>query len=288
MTDLWEGQYKFGDMVFGAGTQCIVSSLEKTGYQVSPGDYSIPMTDEIRFRKDYLQPGTILMTVSAMDNYMLDSVYEGGPILEFPSGAKLMEQFMKEWRADEVRNIWGYVKPLTYRRLGQTRRIYGRPRDIAAPPRRNAMGWYDMVCSYQCVDTVSYSEEVFGKAGILPTAAGVNPTIISRGDGGAPTWFDIFIVGPIFNPVVDIGPLKLQINYGLPAGEIIQVSSYPWERRAMTSNGTNIVPRLIGTSPYLSEMRFPEGANWNVGIHGTGTTTDTNLILTWREAYHSM
>lgn len=284
MTELWEGQYKFGDFVFGAGTQCVVSSFEQTGYSVSAGDYAAPMTDEVRFRKDYFQPATILMTVSAMENFMIDALYEGGEYLTFPSSSELMEDFMREWRADEVRNIWGYVKPLTYRRLGQVRRIYGRPRDIAAPARRKGTGWYDMVCSYQRADTFSYSESMDGFGVLAPNVW----KSISRPAKQAPTWFEIYLVGPIVLPVIEIGPYRIQLQIVVAAGETVQISSYPWARRAVSSNGQNIASKMIGTSPYLSDFKFPSGASWNVKYSGTATDSQTNLAVAWRDAYHSM
>lgn len=281
---LQEGQYKFGEFIFGRGTQCVVSSLEQTGYSVSAGDSSVPMTDEIRFGKDYFAPATILITVSAMENHMIDAVYDGGDYLEFPSASDLMESFMREWRADEVRSIWGYTKPLTYRRLGQTRMMYGRPRDIAAPARRKGTGWYDIVCSYQRADTFSYSEQQYGALDLAPSVT--SPII--RQDGSAPTWFEIYLVGPISNPIINIGPHRIEIQHVLPAGQIIQISSVPWERRAVSSSGFNLAPKLIGTSPYLSDLRFPAGTNWNVSFTGSGTNASTKLSVLWREAYHSM
>lgn len=283
-----EGQYKIGDMVFGAGTQCRVTAFEPVGYGIMPGDYAIPQSDEIRFRKDHLQPGIINMTVSVLDNYVLENMYDGGPTPDFASGASLVEQFMTEWRADEMRKIWGYTKPLTYTKLGRTRRVYGRPRDIAAPPRRLNPGWYDMVCAYQRADTLSYSEEIYGVVDIPPTTLGVAGASLAREDGPAPTWFDMFITGPINNPKVKVGPHTIDIAYNLPSGQIIQISSYPWDRRAVSSSGFNVAPKMIGDSPYLDELKFPGGATYSASLHGTGSSSATSLAVTWREAYHSL
>lgn len=283
-----EGQYKIGETIFGNGTSYIVSSFEAVGYGVMPGDYAIPQSDELRFRKDYLQPGVINMTVSVLDNYILDNMYDGSDVPEFQSGSELMENFMKEWRADEIREIWGYTKPLSYSRQGRTRRVYGRPRDIAAPPRRLRPGWYDLVCAYQRADTFSYSEEVYGELDIDPTPVGVTNRTVSRLDGTAPTWFDMFITGPIVNPKVRVGNFLIDILHSLPAGGVIQISSYPWDRRAVSSSGANLAPKMIGNSPFLDQLRFPGGSTLPVALHGTGSSGDTSLAVTWREAYHSL
>lgn len=291
MTHLNEGQWKIGSMIIGKGTQCEITAVEPVSYGIVPGDYSIPMSDEIRFRKDFLQPGVINITVSIMDNYMLDNMYDGGPIPEFVGADGLMEQLLKEWRADEVRNIWGYTKPLTYKKIGQVRRVYGRPRDIAAPPRRMRPGWYDVTLAYQRADTLSYSEAVYGLAGIPKTAYGTPGGTVTRADGEAPTWFDMFITGPIANPAITLGPYVIDLNYTLAAGEIAQISSYPWDRRAVSSAGYNLTSKLINQSPYLSDLRFPAGASYSVGLHENGTpvaTSATELAVTWREAYHSL
>lgn len=287
---LKEGQYQIGDFVFGVGTQAVISSFEQTGYTITPGDYALPQSDEVRFRKDFLQPATILMTVSAMDNYILDNFWEESSAPpEFPKGSEIMEQFMKEWRADEIRKIWGYTKPLRYKRLGQLRRVYGRPRDIATPPRRMGPGWYDMVCAYQRADTFSYSDVEYGALNLLPTTLGTPGGTVVRQDGEAPTWVNIFITGPIANPKVTLGSFTIDMTgYTLAAGELVQITSYPWERRAVSSNGNNISPKLVGASPYLDKLVLPAGVSWNTGLHGTGTNGNTRLNVIWREAYHSL
>lgn len=287
MTDLKEGQYRIGDFVFGNGTQCQLSSFEAVGYSVVPGDYSIPQSDELRFRKDYLQPGVINMTVSIMDNYLIDDIILDGPIEDpvlFSSADELLEKFMKEWRSDDIRELWGYVKPLTYCRGGQVRRVYGRPRDIAAPPRRLRSGWYDVTCAFQRADTLSYKEGATGLRDI-PVATTVS---ISREDGAAPTWFEIYLTGPITNPKITLGSQTIELDHSLPAGGVIHISSYPWDRRVVSSAGHNLAAKMVGDSPYLSDLRFPAGATIPVSFTGGGASSDTRLAVLWREAYHSL
>lgn len=276
-----EGQYQIGNLKFGSGTQYMLQSIEAAGYTVSVGDYARAQSDEVTFSKDYIQPGQLMLTVSAMDNYKMNGQYDPSIV----RADQLMEDFMAEWRADDVRSQWGYTKPIIYRRGGQVRRVYGRPRDISASPRKKNPGWYDMVCTYQRADTFTYSEEVFGMWNINPTAVGVNSTSIVRGDGKAPTWLDIGVVGPITNPVIDIGPLKIELLYTLPAGQTIQINSNPWERRIVNNSGANLVTKMIGASPFLDEIRFPAGASYAVGLHGGATTAATKLNIAWREAY---
>lgn len=275
-----EATYQIGDLVFGGSTMYQIQSIEVTGYTTNVGDLPLPRSDELRFRKDYIQPGTILFTLGIVDNYNLDGT-EGAHV----PGDVLLENLMKEWRADDVRKIWGYTKPLTYRRVGTNRRVYGRPRDIAATPRRMRPGWYDVTLSYQRADSLVYDDAVSETEVVAPGGT----AIIDRTGqgGGAPTWMTITVVGPINDPVITIGSQVISIDHNLAAGKVIQVNSFPWERRAIDSDGNNLSPKLIAASPYLDELILQPNADITVGLAGSATSGATGMVVSWREAYHA-
>lgn len=276
---LQEGQYQIGSLVFGQGTMYQCLGVELTGYTSQVGDVPIPDSDEIRFRKDFFQPSSIQFSLGVLDNYAL----VGGATIT--DGDSLLEALHKEWRADEIRKIWGYTKPLIYCRNEVTRRVYGRPRDFSSSARRKRPGWYDVVMTYQRADTVVYDDETNG---VLDIANGAAPTPLVRGDGLGPTWMEIYITGPGVNPTVKVGPYTIELNYTLAALEVVQINSYPWERRAISSNGQNISAKMIGNSPYLNELSIPPGASYNVELDfASGATGASQLDVLWREAWLS-
>lgn len=288
---LTEGQWQIGDVVFGPQTMIPIQSMEQISYEVSPGDRPLPMSDQIRFTKDYIQPGNIQFNMSVLDNYVLDDVpvYETVSLPE--SGAPLMEKLKREWRADEVRKTWGEVKPLRYCALGNQRVLYGRPRNFATSRVKKRPGWLPVTAMYQLADQYSYSEEIFfGVTAVTPS--GVVGSAIERGDGGGPTWLQAIVTGPIASGfVVNIGPHEFTVNQALASGEVIELNSKPWSRRAILASSSttiNVGTRLVGDSPYLEDLVFPAEEEMSISIHGSGTSGSTALLVQWQEAYHAI
>lgn len=283
MVNLREGQYQIGDLLFGNGTMIRVNSVEATGYTSNANDYQNPLSDEIRFGKDFITPATLLFDVGIMDNYALP----GYSIPGIVRGDTLMEAMHKEWRADEVRQFWGYQKSIIYKRAGQQRRVFGRPRAFSAQPRKDKPGFYAVTCDYQRSDSFSY-DDTEKSVSVVPTGAGTTSANIVRTGGKAPTWVQVFIIGPINNPVLKFGNLfTMSIQHNLAAGKIIELNSYPWERRVIDSDGFNLNPKLIAPSVYLDQARLPAETTIPVGLSGSSTTGATQAIFNWREAYHA-
>lgn len=288
---LKEGQFQLGSVVFGKNSMIKIIGVEQIGYEMTPGDYSVPQSDEIRFRRDYVKPGVVQFQLAVLDNYMLEgmSAFGGGGNVNLGVvGAELLEQFKAEWRADDIRKNWGWVKPLTYRAEGYNRILYGRPRNLSASRLKSKNGWYDITCSYQLADSLSYEEQFSSIAVEDTTAAGTNPVNLVRGIGKAPAWLRAYVTGPLNSPVIDLGPHKITLDYNIPAGQIVEINSFPWERRCITSSGLNIGAKLIADSPYLEDLRIPPGGTWACGLHGTGATAPTRMVVQWQEAFHAV
>lgn len=284
MTDLREGQWQIGDLKFGKGTQISISGMDQVGYEVTPGDYPIPQSDEIRFRRDFIKPGVLQFELSIVDNYVLPG-FEGA--VNYEPADELLERFSREWRADEVRREWGWVKPLTYRGPGKTRMLFGRPRNLASDRRKSRSGWYGLTCSYQLSDSLSYSEDVTS----IPVQVGVESSI-ARDDGQAPSWLTVYFSGPATNPVFQIGPNLVSMDVTLSTGDILVLAAAPWERRAVVyrASGTdeNVGWRMIDGSAFLEDLRLPEKKTWSVKVTASGTSSETHCVVGWREAYHAI
>ena len=284
MSQLKDGQFQIGDLKFGRGTGISIVGVDQIGYEVTPGDYPIPQSDEIRFRRDYIKPGVIQFALAAVDNYILPGMSGTLPV---GSGSdESLEKFRAEWRADEIRSSWGWVKPLTYRGPGVARVLFGRPRNLASDRRKSRSSWYNITCSYQLSDALSYSEEIFSEE----AAPGATASVV-RGEGRAATWLTAVITGPVVNPVIDLGPEKVTLDVTIGEGESIVLSANPWERRAVAYRAAlseNIGWRMVDGSSFLEDLRIPPGESWDVKMTATGTSANTKLMVLWREAYHAI
>ena len=287
---LKEGQYQIGDLVFGNGTGIAVASFAKESYEVQTMDLPMARSDEIRFGKDSYMPTPITLELGIMDNY---SIFEG-PKVAVPgqlTGAQLQAKLAMEWRADRERKVWNSQKPLYYCERGIQKVVYGRPRKFTQGKARYGVEWIPVVAQYQPVDPLCYDanpQQVTGAPGATLT--------LPRAGGEVDGWFEMYINGPINVPEITINytinaiPVtrKIKVNYNLPADTVMHISSYPWQRRCITSSGYNLSAFLIGDSPYLDELTLPPNTTSTAVMTGTGTTGATNITVSYREAYASL
>ena len=287
---LKEGQFQIGDLVFGAGTDIRVATFQKESYEVQTMDLPMARSDEIRFGKDSLTPTPITLELGIMDNY---SIFEG-PKVPMPgqdSASDLQSKFAMEWRADRERRVWNSQKPLYYCKRGIQKVVYGRPRKFTQGWDRYGSEFVPIVAQYQPVDPLSYD----ANPKQVTAVPGTNMTV-NRSNGEIDAWFEAYINGPINKPQITIDytvnsiPITrtITVDYNLPADTVLHISSYPWQRRCIASNGQNLSAFLIGDSPYLDELTLPPNTTSIIKMTGTGTTAATNITVSYREAYASL
>lgn len=286
---LMDGQYRIGDFVFGSNTNVRIVNFSKESDETQNMDLPVSRTDELRFGKDSITPTPITLEMLVLDNH---NIITGEPI--GIQAGEAQERLKYEWRNDGGRKVWNSQKPLYYCRRGIQKVVFGRPRKFT-------QGWdrkHDclrIVADYQPVDVMSYGATEYGDT-VLPTPVGELPGTIVRGDliergvrvpgGSCDGWCRFILNGPINKPVIELSTgQKITIDYNIPAGVVVEVSSYPWQRRVVTSTNLSLSARLIDNSPYLDEIRVPPNETVHFGLHGTGTTSETNIIGLWREAY---
>lgn len=285
MAILEEGQFQIGDVVFGKRTNILVTTFTKESYEIQSADLPLARTDEIRFGKDSFTPTPITFELAVLDNY---DVFRGPA---YPIGVpadQAQQTLANEWRADGVRGTWNAQKPLYYCQRGSQRVVFGRPRKFTQAWARRQADYLPIVAEYQPVDPLSYGATEYG-ATVTATATGVMPGAIVRSGGSVEGWCRFVINGPINHPIIELSNgQKIDINYNVPAGVVVEISSYPWTRRIVTSTGLSLAANLLAGSPYLDEIRTPPNATMNFGLHGAGTTGATSLIALWREAYATL
>lgn len=283
---LVDGQYQIGDVIFGRGTIYPVSVFDRSGYQINDQDFQVTNTDEMRFGIDSFGPGPIAITMGVIDNFMLPNMsgLTHVPPAQLLRSSPALERLQKEWRGDDIRSLWNAQKPLLCHRNGILHRIYGRPRKFTYSWNSMKAQWIDVVCDYQPSDSLSYTNDEFGQI-VSPSGAGTTTATIARTGGEGDSWIRFLITGPITNPVIKFGSQTIGINTVLGAGKLIEISSYPWDRRIVNSDGLNLSASLVATSPYLDEIIFQARSSKGVGLSGSSTTGSTQMFVLWRDAY---
>lgn len=276
--NLEPGQYQIGDFVFGEGTLFNVEGFDIGAYDVNVQDFQLPGEDEMRFGSDTLKPMPIQITINARKNFVLPNIAgltqsQLAGELNFDNDPR-PGQFAKEWRADDIRGKWGELKPLLICREvdGRVVRVYGRPGKLAVPPFGRKAQNQKIIAEYRRSDTLCYSD--------FEWYAQVRPgeeVIITRAEdfdmGNAPSWLRFLIIGPMKHPIIQLGSAIIELDIELALGEVVEVSSYPWQRRVIRVNDNiSLNARLL--RPYLNKLKFDADS----GISLSWTATDVNVI----------
>jgi len=295
-------QYAIGNplITFGRNTTIPVSKCEVQPYNVQNQDFQVERTDENRFGVDTLVPAPIIFTMAIQENYILpqfEHLYPGGlePDDLFSLRGTLLGQLARTWKARNVRMQWGTVVPLYFcTRDGEVLRIYGRPGKFQYAPDTARADWIDIQAEFRRADTFAHTDTEYfvgspnpatPLAGMPPGGA---PLTAERGLGDADSWVRIYIQGPAVNPVITYGDQVIQTVSHLPAGVSMEISTYPWQRRFVDTNGINRRMEIVGDTLYLDQIQFMEGESIPVSwtADSGSTTSDSQMWFLWREAYN--
>ena len=250
--NLVPGQYQLGDIVMGHGTNIIVEGFDAKPYDINAQDYQVTRSDEVRFGYDSFKPTSIEMNMQVIYNWLLDPFK--ATRTNFWHNMPSVGDLATEWRGNDIRNTWGEMKPLYFcGRDGIGKMIYGRPGQFSSEKAAENATMVKCVGEFRRADTLSYSA-VENYVALSSNAA---PQYIRRTLGDADTWFRIVGYGPLTNPIITVGNSQIQLDLSVAADEFFEVSSYPWQRRAVDSNRNNIRNSLVGTTPYLDTMKIP-------------------------------
>lgn len=275
-------QWQLGDVIFGEHTKYPVLGVKIQSYNVNSQDFQIPESSTVSMGKDTLQAGVMTFTMGVYDNAPIHTSTSLPNDLVSKS-SKLLTALQKEWKADEVRLRWGELKPLTYcDGYGSVRRIYGRPRKFEYTRKRPGSLFHRVTAEYARIDTLTYTDTEY-----LATLGG-NPTNYTRVGGDADAWYRVHFVGPQTDPLAIIGDDQIQLQLAIPAGVTVEVSSYPWSRRIVDTNGINRRTALIGNSKYLDRLAIPAGVPVPMSWEALGTTAASRCLVLWRDAHNTV
>jgi hypothetical protein len=257
--NLVPGQWQIGDIVMGTGTNIKVQKAEVAPDDINKQDYQVARTDEMRFGVDQLKPTTIELTLSVLHNRLLEE-WESY-VSNFWHSMPSLDDLKKEWRYDQGRLIWGKMHHLYVcsKLDGIPKVVFGRPGQFKynIDDEYNKGEVVGVVAEFRRADTVAYSATEYVTEIFMENA----PATIVRSKGDVDTWLSIIGYGPITNPVITIGEQQIALNIDLAAGEAFEVSSYPWQRRAIDSNRNNLAAAMTGETRYLDKIVLKAGKN---------------------------
>ena len=278
---LGKSQYQIDDIVFGRDTNMPVSKVEIQPWNVNNEDFQIIHSDETRFGIDNLTPAPIVFTMAVLNNWALENMpaSAGGPV---PPGLlyqarTLLGKLSNAWKATSTRQTWGAMKMILFVDTdGVRRRVYGRPGKFQhGPVEKNE--WVDVQAEFRRADTFAYKDNEM----VIEVGFNTDPTVIHRTEGDAPAWFRVLFYGPLTDPTVTVGKLTIELDLDIPSNAIVEVSSYPWMRRIVDSNGLNWRAALIGSSQYLDQLQIPPDEDvvlrWTDHTLSTWTSLDSNV-----------
>lgn len=272
---LKKGQYQIGDFVFGDGTMFNVEDFDTLGgYDVNVQDFQGFLSDENRFGADNLKPMPVQLKINARVNYALPHVVSltGSPMPTFDDPT--VGEFINEWRADSVRTSWGALKPLYMcRDDGTLVRMYGRPGKIAVTRLPHNGQARTITAEFRRSDTLVHSDvEWFLNVQGDEIVTVVRSADLGMGDGNS--YLRFLLVGPMTHPIIQLGSLTIELDHELNIGDVVEISSYPWERRVISADdGLSLASSLI--SPYLDKLIFPSDTSLQV----SWTATNINTIV---------
>lgn len=254
------------------------------GYgSVRSSDFERPRADGRGVGIDYMAGSTIAF----------DLVVSG-------SGAVLRERveaLRRHWRADAERAVPGGVVELQMRYDGRSRSVFGRPRrwspDYSAA---STSGLVAIQADFECIDDLFYGPErsvavtlaASGGSGFvapfifpLSSTATSDRSVTLTVDGSADTWPVFTVRGPVTNPVLQVGSVRIEVRASVAFDESVVVDTRPWVR-SVTRGGLSLAGALRGTR--LAAAALAPGTH-DITVSGVDASGTGSVSVAWRDAY---
>jgi hypothetical protein len=276
-------QWQIGSVVFGRYTQYVVLANQATAYNVNAQDSQTPLSDETTMAQDSFQAQPITLLIGVKDNAPVRHMANTLPEDMTDRAARLLEVLQDEWKANAIKQKWGQYVPLTFcDGYGVVKQIWGRPGKFQYTPKTQRSQWRKVTAEFRRLDTLCYAEN---ETLVNTLVNDADPVVYSTG-GRADTWFRTLFYGPMSNPLAIVGDNQIQLGMDIAAGQIVEVNSYPWQRRIIDNSNINWRTKLIGNTKYLDQLQLPKNTALQMSWSADGTTADSKCLVLWRDAYN--
>lgn len=270
------------DVTFGRNTKYPVSKVNIASYNVNNQDFQVARSNETRMGIDTRQPQSITFTMGVIDsapiNNALGSIASPLVVESMPR----LSALQRAWKAKQYAENYGALTYISYcDGYGSVRRIYGRPRKFQYTRKSPKSTFYQVSAEFARADNLTHDDNE------VAHAITDSPAPITRRGGDADCWLRMQLTGPMATPAMIIGGWSAALNIDIAAGQVIELSSYPWARYIIDVNtGINYRPALTGNSPYLDQMTIPPGETIQTYYTATGLTAESACTLWYRDAYN--
>ncbi|MEW1657844.1 hypothetical protein [Streptomyces sp. NPDC093707] len=296
------GVHPGADLVFGSMRSGIylIEPYEITTDAADVGDVRLPGQDGMRLGQDWRGQSTVTfeLGVDSVDA-AVDQLGRHGANL----GA--VSRLAGAWDGEAIRLRAGQPAVLRTVQGGRARRLYGRPRKLAASGSRlTRQGYTPVVATFTAVDTSAYDDvEQSVRVGLQPPPhyGLVGPlttplTMVGEGatrvpgevyiGGDRATWPVMTIYGPITKPAIDVvGRWTVALDLTLRDGERVTIDPRPWAMTVLCNGNANVAGYLTRSSPRMRDMRLPAGVRQDIVLRGTDATGTSYATVAWRDAY---
>lgn len=294
MTDLADGEFELGGLVFGGFGPYGVHRFNSGRRSYRTQDQPVPRAGGRLFGRDEPEARTLAWTIHC-------------EAPGDPAGVRALERDLAAaWTDEGTYRRPGATRPLRMRGVGstETRRVLGRPRRYSADDSGAVFGLIGVTADFATVDGLFYADNPVAVALDIVTAqdtglagpwqgpladagtAASRPGILDV-PGQVPTrYIEVVFEGPVTYPAVEIvgvGTVTVQVE--LLAGQRVELAVHPSMRRADRIPGGSVAGKIRGTD--LVDMALPPG--WQeVRYHGTDLTATSKMTFTAWPAYISL
>jgi len=220
------------------------------------------------------------------------------------SGLAALRVLRAAWRARQIAGTPGAVTAVRYRVGDRVRRVYGRPRNFAAPPdNRLISGLVPITSSFKCADDRVYDDVEsmisLGASDTSTVGSFVFPVKFPTStlsqkvqrqqavvDGDAPTYPVIRIQGPVTNPIIETDTWTLPLDLSLGPTESVVIDTRPWNLSVRRNDGASMVDALPRRQRFADLVLTP--GNHDIEFRASSTSSSTSCAVAWRSAYDSI
>lgn len=222
------------------------------------------------------------------------------------SAIDTLDDFSAAWAPDATAREPGQLAVVRYRLADRVRRVYGRPRNYAAPPTNMIeSGYVPVTMDFNLVDSYTYDDSEssvnipYASAAslggfVLPATMPLTtmPTDGNGSDqisvGGTTRAYPVIrFNGPWTNPVLSTDDWTLSWTGAIAAGSWVEIDCRPWALTVKNQSGASVVGGL-GRQTWLEDCWFAPKSQPQINLRGSAPGGGASALVRWRNTWTSI